>query len=395
MSKLKTSKTLLKSITPENLLSFGPGTKTIELKDLNILIGPNASGKSNLIEIINLLRATNNDLRNVIRKGGGIRDWIWKGGVNLTASIDVVIDNPKGQQPLRHIITFCEENQAFCLKDERIENEHSYYDNEVPYFYYRYYNGSPLVKMIEDKDRHLAKETVQKDISILAQRRDPENYPVIFQISNSYDKIRIYREWAFGRNAIFREPQKADMRNDRLEEDFSNLGLFLNRLRRTPKAKKAILEGMRDFYEEFDDFDVSLEGGTVQVFFQEGDFTIPATRLSDGTLRYLCLLAILCDPNPPAMICIEEPELGLHPDVLPKIADLFIDASERTQLVITTHSDIIIDALSSCPESVLVCEKHEGKTVIKRLEEDKINKWLEKYRLGELWTRGEIGGTRW
>jgi len=102
MSKLKTSKTLLKSITPENLLSFGPGTKTIELKDLNILIGPNASGKSNLIEIINLLRATNNDLRNVIRKGGGIRDWIWKGGVNLTASIDVVIDNPKGQQPLRH-----------------------------------------------------------------------------------------------------------------------------------------------------------------------------------------------------------------------------------------------------------------------------------------------------
>jgi predicted ATPase len=82
------------------------------------------------------------------------------------------------------------------------------------------------------------------------------------------------------------------MRNDRLEEDFSNLGLFLNRLRRTPKAKSTILEGLRDLYEDFSDFDVSVEGGTVQVFFTEGDFTIPATRLSDGTLRY-----IACSPS--------------------------------------------------------------------------------------------------
>jgi len=66
------------------------------------------------------------------------------------------------------------------------------------------------------------------------------------------------------------------------------------------------------------------------VIFTEGDFSIPATRLSDGTLRYLCLLAILCDPEPPPLICIEEPELGLHPDILPKLADLLVSASERT-----------------------------------------------------------------
>jgi predicted ATPase len=133
----------------------------------------------------------------------------------------------------------------------------------------------------------------------------------------------------------------------------------------------------------------------VQVFFTEGNFTVPATRLSDGTLRYLCLLAILCDPEPPPIICIEEPELGLHPDAIPKVADLLISASERTQLIVTTHSDILVDAMTERPEVVLVCEKHEGQTTMNRLDTAKLQSWLDKYRLGELWTRGEIGGTRW
>ena len=185
------------------------------------------------------------------------------------------------------------------------------------------------------------------------------------------------------------------MRNDRLEEDFSNLGLFLNRLSRFPKAKKAILAGLRDFYEGFRDYDVIIEGGTVQVFFTEGDFSIPATRLSDGTLRYLCLLAILCDPEPPPLICIEEPELGLHPDILPKVADLLISTAERTQLIVTTHSDILVDAMTERPGAVVVCEKHEGNTEMRRLDAEALAGWLENYRLGELWTRGELGGTRW
>src|SRR6266446_9956311 len=185
------------------------------------------------------------------------------------------------------------------------------------------------------------------------------------------------------------------MPNDWLEEDFSNLGLFLNRLRRTPKVKIAVLEALRDLYEDFSDFDVSVEGGTVQVFFTEGDFTIPATRLSDGTLRYLCLLAILCDPEPPPLICIEEPELGLHPDILPKLADLLVQSSKRTQLIVTTHSDILVDAMTERPEAVVVCEKHEGQTIMKRQRKEELAKWLEKYRLGQLWIDGQIGGKRW
>ena len=160
------------------------------------------------------------------------------------------------------------------------------------------------------------------------------------------------------------------------EEDFSNLAMFLNRLRRHPKAKVALLTALRDLYDGLTDFDVRVESGTVQVFFTEGEFTIPATRLSDGTLRYLCLLAILCDPEPPPLIGIEEPELGLHPDILPKLADLLVAASERTQLLVTTHSDVLVDALTERPESIVVCEKHAGQTRMQRLDNERLAHWL-------------------
>lgn len=394
---------LLRRIKLENLLSFGPSPAPLELENLNVLIGPNAAGKSNLIEALSLMRATpvsaaasNMDLRGVIRRGGGVNEWVWKGEQHGPASIDLVVNNPKGAQPLRHILSFRGDEQGFRLEDERIENEVPSSGQRDPYFYYHFQHGQPVVNTRgAAKERRLARETVDTELSILAQRRDPEQYPEISHLAEIYGKIRIYREWAFGRNTVFREPQKADIRSDRLEEDFSNLGLFLSRLRKTPKAKAAILDGLKDLYEGVSDFEPVVEGGTVQVFFSEGDFSVPATRLSDGTLRYLCLLAILCDPDPPPLICIEEPELGLHPDILPKLADLLVLTSQRTQLIVTTHSDILVDAMTDCPEVVVVCEKHERKTEMHRLKKEELTSWLAKYRLGQLWTRGQIGGTRW
>lgn len=387
---------MIKTINPNNILSFGSKSNQIELSNLNILIGPNGSGKSNLIEVINLLRSSPFDLREVIRKGGGTVEWIWKGDSDAIASINAVIDNPKGKQSLRHSISFRQENQSFVLEDEQIENSEPYPGETRPFFYYLYNHGSPVIGKLNDEgEQNLAKETITRNVSILNQRRDPEHYPVLFDLSEIYENIRIYREWSFGRNVIFRSPQPTDMRNDRLEEDFSNLGMFLNRLFKNPKAKNAVINGLHDFYDAFSDIHFQIEGGTVQIFFIEQEYSIPCSRLSDGTLRYLCLLAILCDPNPPKLICIEEPELGLHPDVIPKLADLLIKASKRTQLIITTHSDILVDAMSELPESILVCEKHSGQTEMVHLNLLELSQWLEKYRLGELWMNGNIGGTRW
>jgi predicted ATPase len=118
-------------------------------------------------------------------------------------------------------------------------------------------------------------------------------------------------------------------------------------------------------------------------------------RLSDGTLRFLCLLVILLHPTPPPLVCIEEPETGLHPDILSTVAELLIEGSQRTQLIVTTHSETLVSALGEYPEAVVVCERDVGGTRLQRLDRERLQKWLKRYSLGDLWLKGEIGGTRW
>lgn len=391
---------LLKSLKLKNFLSFGESAQTLALCPLNVVIGPNGSGKSNLIEAIDLIRSTpstseRSNLLATIRDGGGVRDWLWKGAPQTPrATIDAVFENPKKPQNLRYVLSFSEVGQRFEILDERVEHEQSLDGHEQPYFYYHFQNGRGVLN-IKGEKRSLRREDIDPTASILSQRKDPDQYPELTGLGSSFAKIKLYRDWAFGRYTTPRLPQKADLPNEVLEPDASNLGLVLNRLRREPEVKKKLLDALRALYDDIDDFDVQVEGGTVQVFFQEGPYIVPATRLSDGTLRYLCLLTVLCHPKPPPLICIEEPELGLHPDVLPTLADLLKDASTRTQLIVTTHSDVLVDALTDQPEAVVVAERGPQGTTLTRLDAEKLKPWLEKYRLGQLWTRGEIGGTRW
>jgi predicted ATPase len=388
-------KMLIHSIQLTNFLSFGEASTAIALKPLNIIIGPNGAGKSNLLESIALLQSAPDQLLKPIREGGGVHDWLYKGSREVpVASLDVVLDYPKGAQHLRYCLAFTEVGQRFQITDERIENVRPTNKHPQAYFYYHFNNGRPVLNVKEQK-RALQQEDVDLEKSILSQRRDPDQYPEVTYLGQVLGKIRLYREWSFGRYTPPRLPQKADLPNEHLEPDGSNLGLVLNRLRRDPAVKQRLLEALQALYSGIDDYDVQIEGGTVQVFFHEGHCTIPATRLSDGTLRYLCLLAVLCHPNPPPLVCIEEPELGLHPDILPTLATLLKEAATRTQLIVTTHSDVLVDAMSDQPEAVLVVEKSDSGTTLTRLDAEKLKPWLEKYRLGQLWTRGEIGGTRW
>jgi predicted ATPase len=144
------------------------------------------------------------------------------------------------------------------------------------------------------------------------------------------------------------------------------------------------------------DIHLTVDGGNVLLFLEEtGGREIPASRLSDGTLRYLSLLAILLHPDPPPLVAIEEPELGLHADVMPHIADLLVRASSRSQLIVTTHSRLLVDALTDRPSAVVVCAKENGESRFERLDKTALAAWLDKYSLGNLWSMGELGGNRW
>lgn len=401
---------LIRTIQLNNFLSYGQSADIIELEPLNVLIGPNCSGKSNLIEALGLLQATPKDLTAPIREGGGVSEWLFKGAKGTpVAEINVTVQYLEEFIPLRYRLSFTQVGQRFELVDEAVENERPTTQHEEDvYFFYRYQRGNPVMNVrtvsSEPPDtrkgrttRSLRREDLDIDQSVLSQRKDPDIYPELTYLANHFSKIKLYREWNLGRYTPPRLPQKADLPEDFLLEDASNLGLVLNDLKHQARVKQLILEKSSIFYEAIEDITTRIHGGTVQIFVHEKGLTqpVPATRLSDGTLRYLCLLTLLCHPTPPPVLCIEEPELGLHPDILPTIAELLIDASDKTQLIVTTHSDILVSALTDSPESVLVCERDDTGTHLRRLQKDQLKEWLDKYTLGELWRMGEIGGTRW
>lgn len=395
---------MLKSIRLRNFLSYGPEGKTVALGALNVLIGPNGSGKSNLIEGIALLQSAPSRLDKQIREGGGVRDWLWKGAEGLpTATVEAIVDlSPATEKnvPLRYRLDFTALGNRLEITEERIEDAAPHAGNGEASFYYRYEGSRPVLNARDPDDekrrpRTLRREDVDPSRSILAQRQDPDIYPKITRLGEVFDDIRIYRDWSSGRYTPPRLPQPTDLPNKWLEENGRNVGLVLHRLRRDLSAKNRLLEMFRAVYTEAEDFDVMIEGGTVQVFVQEGRFHVPAARLSDGTLRYLCLLAILCDPAPPPLICIDEPEIGLHPDLINHVADALRLAAEQTQIVVTTHSTALVDAFTATPEVILICEKHDLNTFLRRLDGETLRPWLQQYGLGRLWTSGEIGGNRW
>lgn len=396
-------KRFIHSLQLQNFLSYGSEGETIELQPLNVLIGSNASGKSNLIEAMGVLKATPTDLVAPIRQGGGISDFLWKGEKGIpTAKIEAILDYPERTMPLRYQISFTAVGQRLEVVDEAIEDMAPRYSSESePFFYYRYNNrGRPVINVTEDNKqqprnlRTLRREDIIPDQSILSQRKDPEQYPELSYLGNKFADIGLYRNWQTGRDSVHRKAQQTDLPEHPLLEDGGNLGLVLNNLQ-YQLGSRQIIEKLQLFYDAAEELSIKIYGGTVQIFIRETGLIqpIPATRLSDGTLRYLFLIALLLDPTPPPLICIEEPEIGLHPDILPAIAEMLIEASQRTQLIVTTHSDALVSALS--PESVLICDRDDRGSHLSRLDPERLKKWLENYSLGDIWRMGEIGGNRW
>jgi predicted ATPase len=399
-------KRFLRTIKLRNILSFGPDTPELELQSLNVLIGPNGAGKSNLIEAIGLLQSAPTNLLDPIRAGGGISEWLWKGSDRVpVAEIDTTVFYPQGKMPLRHRLQFTMVGQRAELLDEAIENEHSSWPGEPDvYFYYRYQSGHPVLNVKTDEPsadgrahRQLRRQDLAIDQSVVSQRKDPDQYPEVTYLGNEYAKIKLFREWNFGRSTQPRRPQPTDLPADFLREDAANIALVLNDLEHRSNLRASIVEQLREADGSIVDFSTRVLGGTIQLFLHYAGLNapVPATRLSDGTVRYLCLLAVLCHPEPPPLVCLEEPELGLHPDLLVKLADLLVDASHRMQLIVTTHSDTLVDGLTKVPEAVIVCEKENGSTKMTRRSSADLAVWLKEYGLGQLWRSGEIGGNRW
>lgn len=392
----------LQSLRLDGLLSFAPGSEAIPLTGLNVLIGPNGSGKSNLIEAIELLHATPTAFANAIRDGGGAQEWLWKGGNSSgSATIEALIQGVQRIPDLRYRLGFTATGQRTEVTDEILEDARKTRAGALDvFFYYRFQAGNPVINVRDiaggttggRSERHLERQSLVPDESVLSQRKDPDLYPELTLVGQQFGRIQAFREWRFGRYFELRQPQPADLPSDSLLPDSRNLGLVLNEIEHSGLSQD-FNKILRRFLPRYERFSTRIQGGTVQFYLHEQGLRapVPATRLSDGTIRFMALLALLLSPNLPPLICIEEPELGLHPDAVSVLAGVLTDAAARTQLIVTTHSEVLISELTEQSESVLVCE-YRGGTVVSRIESEKLRYWLDKYRLGEIWRIGEIGG---
>lgn len=376
----------IRRIRLDGFLSFAPGSAPIELRSLNVLIGPNGSGKSNLLEAFELLRATPTAFASAIRHGGGVREWLWKGASPLgNATIDVRFARNGAASPLRYSVAFADASERAEIVDEVLD------DDAQTYFHYD--KGTPTIS-VRSPDGARAEQKVDglnAFESVLSQIRGHVQYPELTRCAQDFSRIQMFRDWTFGRIAPVRLGQPASAPADALLPDASNLGLILNELEHGSK-RAALYDWLERFLPRFERLSTLTSGGTIQFFIHEEGLQspVPARRLSDGTLRFLALLVTTLSESPPPLICIEEPELGLHPDALSVVAELLVEASKHTQLIVTTHSDVLLSRLND-PESLLVAD-YVGGTQLRRIPPEDLDDWLQNYRLGDLWRMGHLGG---
>src|ERR1051326_4833160 len=137
-SSQRSSPILLRALQPMNLLSFGPDTPEIPLGPLNLLVGPNGAGKSNLIEAVCFLRASPKSIEEVVRKGGGVREWLWQGEADAVAFVSAAFRNPRWERPLQHTLVFAVENHSFAIVRESIFDKEELTPPGLENVYYLY-----------------------------------------------------------------------------------------------------------------------------------------------------------------------------------------------------------------------------------------------------------------
>ena len=176
------------------------------------------------------------------------------------------------------------------------------------------------------------------------------------------------------------------------------MAAFLYRLKQQHRDSYELIrrtvQQVAPFFDDFQLEPLALNPSTIKLEWRHvgTDDYFDASSLSDGTLRFIALTTLFLQPVElrPSVILVDEPELGLHPYAIELLASLIKQASKETQVIAATQSSLLLDQFD--PEDVLVADRVDGATTIKRLEPEPLAEWLKEYSLGQLWEKGELAG---
>lgn len=397
----------IERIKIKNLLSFDEEGIDFELKPLNVLIGANASGKSNFVAAIKILCSTFGIFNETLSEFGGVREVINK---KIALSVDELkVASIEANLRFRfetfspyYKIAFSAPpdflNQA-NIHHEMLVNHNVELKNEMVVFSRNLAELSYRSQSLNENSRKFT-ETMSKmiigDHGSAFEHREYQNNEVSLAVIRAFDDIM------HGGLYLVLNPEKikriANSNSTQVwvRNDLSNAINVLSRFDKSGHFDENILPRLKEIYPQLIGIRIHLlEGGGVTATIREkGMEPIAWSRGSDGLVRLSAILTILTNPYPPKLICLEEPENGFHPEVIPVIAKALKEASERTQIIITTHSAELLSYLD--PEDIVTCERSEqGGTQLRRLEKERLSEWLDDYSLGDLWLKGVLGGTRY
>jgi len=364
----------------------------LELKDLNVFIGPNNAGKSNIIECLSFLSEfvkEGHEGRNVIHRRGGFEQVVFNGDTGQTILID-----------LQGSIHVGNSYRKFGYELQLSYVPVNYFRNKKEVF--RLLDGSQetLLEYSQEKGSVVKDESGKQtggiggnvDQSHLSFFGNPDYYPILGHFAQDVKRWGIFRFLP----TLMR--QSLPIRKEfELEETGMNLSVVLHTLQSEyPEKFKEIVEILKSAVGEIEEVTTGLlehKPGESYVRIREKMIKIPisAWGMSDGTLGLLAYLATIYQPDPPTLLSFEEPENYIHPHLLGLVVELLKNASKRSQILVSTHSPYLVDLLE--PEDIFIVEKKNGKTEVKKAEEKKrIREALKNLGLGEMWYAGDLGG---
>jgi predicted ATPase len=407
---------MIKSIKLTNFFSFKEEEINLN-QQANILIGVNGSGKSNLFKAILLLKvgvegnADDSALRELIVNNWGGFDNIYckaitEGTFQYSIGLEFKLDGEKlssfGPMRFHDDITY----KIIIVKKPSTDN---YYVSEKisspNYIYLNFTNGSGHVsERLHDGDSPAIQYTQYNDYNPqeLALSKisefDKDRYLPLVVIKRAIKDIAIYTYFDTTPSSKLRRAMSATSGTKKLLPDGSNLPQILNSIKINNKTSYKIIQSkVKDVNEMFAGFDFNFLGsGVFELMLDEDELnsSVHITHVSDGTLRYLCLLSILYNPDRGSLICIDEPEVGLHPDMLYNISNAINNESENTTFLIASHSENVLNGFNI--DNVRVFEKDESNcTKVKAFSEKDFEGWYEAFSPGSMWREGDLGGKRW